>query len=98
MAELEQRLAGLGAALTFPAPTRSSTTSWPRSLAAGDAAGGDRCSSLPPCCSWSPSLVAAVPDTRHAVARWLGFESLRIEVVERIPPDLVPDDCSAGRS
>ena len=37
------------------------------------------------------TVVAAVPDTRHAVARWLGFESLRIEVVERIPPDLVPD-------
>ena len=37
------------------------------------------------------SAVVAVPSTRHAVARWLGFESLRIEVVDSLPaPVTVP--------
>ena len=34
------------------------------------------------------AVVAAVPGSRHAVARWLGFESLRIEVVDRIPREV----------
>jgi hypothetical protein len=38
----------------------------------------------------------AVPDARHAVARWLGFDALRIEVVDRIPPDLVLRDAPEG--
>ena len=36
-------------------------------------------------------VVAAVPDSRHAVARWLGFDDLRIERVDRLP-DVPPAD------
>ena len=42
------------------------------------------------------AVVTAVPDARHAVARWLGFDALRIEVVDRIPPDLELQDAPDG--
>ena len=96
MVELEQRLTGLGTTLTFPAPTHWSTTSWRRSLRPAR-----RAASAPRGCRRAArgrAAVAAVPDARHAVARWLGFESLRIEVVERIPPELSAGRCSAGRA
>lgn len=91
MVELEQRLTRLGMALTFPR---------------ADTLADDVLSEIAPARRWRwrralltaaavllavATVVAAVSETRHAVARWLGFESLRIEVVERIAPDLVPD-------
>jgi hypothetical protein len=88
VADLEQRLSGL--TLTFPradtlvddvlAEISSPARSWRRPLLVAAAV-------------LLAIVVAttAVPDARHAVARWLGFESLRIEVVDRIPPDLVAD-------
>ena len=88
MAELEQRLAGLGTSLTFPradtlvddvlAEIAAPVRRWRRPLLAAAAV-----------LLVVAAVVTAVPDARHAVARWLGFESLRIEVVDRIPPDLV---------
>ena len=87
---LEQRLASLGAALRFPA---------------ADALADDVLAAigrLPAPSRWQrPLLVAAavvlvvagvaaaVPDSRHAVARWLGLERLPVHVVgssRRTPP------------
>ena len=87
MVELEERLAAAGRDLEFPdaasladdvlAEIARPSHRWRRPLLAAAAvllvvAAG----------------VAAVPSSRHAVARWLGFDSLRIEVVERIPADV----------
>jgi hypothetical protein len=91
MVDLEQRLADVGAALTFPridslvddvlAQLATTERRWRRPLLVAAAA-----------LLVVAISVTAVPDARHAVARWLGFESLRIEVVDRIPPDLTSSD------
>ena len=90
---IEQRLAALGATLTFPradelvddvlatidAETDSPTSRRRLVLLAAAAV-----------LVVVAVVVAAVPDSRHAVARWFGFESLRIEHVERLPEDVPP--------
>ena len=84
---LEQRLGALGAALRFPdeeALVRDV-------LAAIDGAPAAR--------QWRRRLlvaaavvlavvaaVVAIPDSRHAVARWLGLERLPVEIVGTLPP------------
>ena len=42
------------------------------------------------------AVVVAVPDSRHAVARWLGLERLPVEVVGSLPP-AAPGRARAGR-
>ncbi len=85
---LEQRLASLGAALQFPA---------------ADALADDVVAAIgrPPTASrWKrvvlvaaavvlvvAVIVTAVPDSRHAVARWLGLARLPVHVVGQLPPD-----------
>jgi hypothetical protein len=86
-ADLEQRLIGVGATLVFPradaladdvlAEIATPQRRWRRPLLVAAAV-----------LLAVAAVVTAVPDSRHAVARWLGFESLRIEVVDRIPPEI----------
>jgi hypothetical protein len=85
--EFEERLASLGATLVFPradslvgdvlAEITSPPRRWRRPLLVAAAI-----------LLVLVAVVAAVPGSRYAVARWLGFDSLRIEVVDRIPADV----------
>ena len=95
MADLERRLAALGTSLSFPradslvddvlAEIAAPVRRWRRPLLAVAAV-----------LLLVAAVAAAVPDARHAVARWLGFDALRIEVVDRIPPDLELQDAPDG--
>ena len=90
---MEQRLAAFGATLTFPRADELVDDV----LAALDAEvrplGSRRRHLLLAAAAVLvviAALVAAVPGSRHAVARWLGFENLRIEHVERLPEEVAP--------
>ena len=94
---IEQRLVALGAGLTFPraetladdvldalAAETSSPARWRRPLLIAAAV-----------LLVIAAVVAAVPDGRRAVARWLGFDGLRIERVVELPPDISAGDPAA---
>lgn len=91
---IEQRLAGLGATLTFPRADELVDDV----LAAIEPAAARAGTSRRRVILFAAAavllvvavVVAAVPDSRRAVARWLGFENLRIEHVERLPEDVPP--------
>ena len=88
MVELEDRLVALGEALTFPDVDRLADDvlaelTPPRRLVRPVLA-------VAAAILLVIAIVAAVPSSRHAVARWLGFERLRIERVVRLPEDVAP--------
>jgi hypothetical protein len=83
---LDERLAALGQALRFPdedsladdivaAVGRPAPARWRRPLLVAAAA-----------VVLAAGLVVAIPDSRHAVARWLGLERLPVRVVGALPP------------
>ena len=95
---LEARLGALGAAMRFPRATRSPTTS-----------GGDR-GDAPAGTRWRRAAarrrglvllvgaaVVAVPDSRHAVARWLGLERAADSSVVGTLPPVGPHRARPGR-
>ena len=70
-----------------PARTSSSTTSWRRSIRRRQSdGGGDQLLVAAAVVLLVAAAVVAIPDSRHAVARWLGLERLPIEVVGTLPP------------
>ena len=96
MADLEQRLAALGTSLSFPRADSLVDDVLAEIAAPPCAVGGGRCSPPRRVLLVVAAVATAVPDARHAVARWLGFDALRIEVVDRIPPDLELQDAPDG--
>lgn len=83
---LEQRLAALGAALQFPAAD-ALADDVVAAIARRPAAPHRRRVLLVAAAVVlvAAAVVAAVPDSRHAVARWLGLDQLSVHVVAQLP-------------